>query len=182
MKNFIEAMKNPKKKATAQLMFYFVFFLFLIIIFNSSSTQRPNVSYKDITVNEYNYTYKINENVLNGIHTKDTDYFIFNNNTYTLTNNIYVDINNNIFNLESIDINKFSYDSIEKIINSLQYLESTSYNDLTTKTIYEVPYSSFGIENNLNLNLVVYKDSDKYITKCEMTYLNYNVILEYKKR
>lgn len=177
-------LKDPKKKSIAQLIIFGIFFFFVFLLLGISNNHQ-SINYTDLEEKkeiEYTYNYKIDDITIEGSHTKDLDTFTYNNIIYTLKNNIYVDDSSNEFIIDNIPLNKFSYDSIESIIKKYDFIESTTYKDSTVKTTYTIKTSEFDVTSSVDMDIIIYKDSNKFITKVEMNYNNKNIVLEYIKK
>lgn len=182
MKKLIEMYKDPKKKAIAQLILFFIFFVFVFIFIktgNSINNSIEPIEPRSVVSNNYTYTYTINNVIINGSNINNQDAFIYNNIEYKLNNNNYIDSNGNLFVLDNLNIGLFNRQNIINITNNIDYIETTTYKDKTVKTVYEISYKTFGLTDDTNTNITVYKDINDNIVKCELILYNYNIVLEY---
>jgi len=157
-KTIKENLSNPKTKSLTLLGLYTLFFIFIAVIFRQSgavSTNEVNDSQLQeetgVYSYEYNYSFNINNELTNilGTHYKEKDSFNINESKYYKENDNIIDVNNPNAIIELVfNIDNYSYSNIEKLIQSSSFKEKTTYNDGSSKTIYQI--------NILDLNIIDY--------------------------
>ena len=181
MKKILEDLKDPKKKSIIMLVGYGVFFLFVFIIIATSNTIDNNADYTDYlekrdnsiekdnkdtnSINSYEYLCKVSDNEkineVSGTKTKDKNIFTMDGTTYSITDNEKQDI--------PINIEICNYNNIEYLLNERTAKETTTYEDGTSKLIY-------------NINVKEYFDYMKYTDKCiDIDCSNINIVLTLNK-
>lgn len=181
--NLLEDLKNPKKRALAQLVLYGIFFIFVFIIIGASNTKEKNydepVEYNESEkveevipnnqVLNYQYSFIINDITVEGT-------FIDSENTFIIDDITYVKTDNTTYNqstmeiVDDFNIDKYLYTSIEKLIENSEFIEKTTYKDNNEKITYLVNNEEYCYE----CYLIVEKNN--YINK---VILNNNIELNY---
>ena len=177
MKKIFEDLKNPKKKSLIMLAGYGVFFIFVFIIIATGNTTNNNTNYKDYLekkdnsieqdskdnniVNSYEYLCKVNDNEkiteVSGTKSSNKEIITINGTRYSISDDEEVDV--------PINIEVFNYNNIENLLNERTAKEATTYEDGTSKSIY-------------NINVKEYFDSIKENDKCvDIDCSNINIVL-----
>ena len=163
MKNILENLKDPRKKALTQLGFYCIFFSFVFILIGISNLNRNNVVTNDTEVeavdNNYTYTFVLDDVQIEGR-------FISSRNEFKISGISPEGI------MDSIDIEKYGYDRIESLIKKSDFIEKTTYKDNSEKTKYLVNDANYCV----NCTMIV--EFDKYIKRVT---IGDNIELNYVK-
>lgn len=202
--NVKEVLKDSKKKSIIQLCLYFIFFVFVFIVI-SSGNDKPienkveNVDNSaDNSVNNYEYVYRIinNENILEvtGKLKDNEQIFTYNAlNYYKNDSGIYLLDDTNLTYPQNIDFNidKYSYQNMESLIEKSEFIEETTYKDNSKKTTYNINindyFDTLKEENNCNeidcsnINATVIVEESDYINNININltnYYNYNYNIE----
>ena len=171
MKNIIEAFKNPKKRALIQLGGYFIFFIFVFVLINMNKDNSSNyydtyeneekneiTDVKESKIQTYSYKHIIDNVEINGTYIDSQNIFIVNDTKY-----YNYDMKTYLYDtkeeVEYFDIDKYSYESIEKLIETSEFVEKTTYKDNTEKTTYIVEDNNYCTD----CNMIV--ESNEYITQ-----------------
>lgn len=149
-KTIKENLKDPKKKAITQLVLYGIFFIFVFALISSNDSSTPIKEYieEENSINSYEYIYKINNNnvitEVFGTIFNNEERFNYNNISYYKNNSIIYDSNNiEVLNPLNFDTNIYSYQNIEKLINSSEFIEKTTYKDNSEKITYNINASNY---------------------------------------
>lgn len=186
--NIMEDLRDPKKKAIIQLIFYAIFFVFVFIIIgtktkdNSSNTDNTqnNGNSADINqvvedaknTNEYEYTFYIDNVEIKGNIVDDDNTFIIDGETYIKTDGITYN-SNTMEIVTEFDFDKYLYSNIENLIEKSEFIEKTTFKDQSEKVTYLVTDENYCIECNMII------EKDQYIKKViigDSVELNFNVI------
>ena len=199
-----EDLKNPKKKSLTLLGIYAIFFIIVFILIGMSNStvgnyreyipeKEPidtNLSDKEESTLNYKYIYKIyhgNEIYeIIGTHKDNIDNFTYNGNDYISRDNIYY-LNNSIIDLD-IDINKYSYETLELLIDNSD--SETKYKD-SDNILYNISVAKyFELLNednkcinkdctNILIPITIKKDEYIYMSTIDLSkYYDYRYIIE----
>lgn len=222
MKKLIENLKDPKKKSIIMLVGYGIFFVFVFFILVTGKKVDNISSYEDYLKNRkteeektdnnvinYEYLYKIIDNSkiieINGTKTDKKEIFSIDGISYCKKDNkIYLSSEVNceeaLQNEEDKPINDkifdtaiYSYKNIENFLKDRTAKESTTYEDNTSKKLYNInikEYFDYMNESgkcnnidcsNINAKISVNGNSKKQIEKVVMDlteYYKHNYIVE----
>lgn len=184
-KKIRQGLKNPKTKSLTLLGIYALFFIFVFVVLNFSSSKQSNVVDKvkeekdENTITSYEYIYKINNNnvlsEITGTYSNGEEVFNYNNKKYYIKDSkVYLSDNNLVEITEELPLNIIShnYNNINKLIESSEFIEKTTYKDNSEKTTYNITSDKYFeiLEPNIydvldcvtsNVSIVV--KSSKYI-------------------
>jgi len=176
MKNIINNLKDPKKRSLTLLGVYLVFFIFVFLVIDSGKTytlKEKNINFdKEETITEekidnYNYTFMLNNNIVTGTFFNNTSLFTFESNNYYLENNITYVINNDHYYESSIIYNVDKLLNIGELMKNREEYSTTSYKDGRSVVTYLVPlndfynfYYGFSIEDDRNIEIAVEKNNN----------------------
>ncbi len=151
IKKVRENLKDPKKKSLTLLGLYAIFFIFVFVLLQSAQTRNvsniPKIEENNTgnTIDSYEYIYKITNNTkineITGTHKDNKDLFIYNELKYYKEDNvIYLYEKENLKEVETlgVDIDKYNYDNVKKIIDASNLVDETIYKDESSKNTYNI--------------------------------------------
>ena len=174
-------------------MLYAIFFIFVYFVITNSSEVSKNYvpTVKDETF-DYNYVIEIDENnskiTINGIYS-DSESFTYNNNTYTIKDNLVYLNNVVVDNPIKYNVSDYYYSSIKELIEKSEFIEKTTYKDNSTKTTYNIEVKDFFYNtnyeciNNCENNIVISVYESDFINQVtiDLTSVNnYKYIIDIK--
>lgn len=140
-----ESWKDPRKKAIIKLSFYIIFFTIVIFMIKINQPVLDNVEETKVNDN-YRFTCEVNNNVIvgnydNNIIRYELDkqiYYIYDDITYKLVNDILVEDKTQRFKIDKFLLNKIEY-----YISSAEELYKTEFKDGRIKKGYQMLSENF---------------------------------------
>ena len=184
-KKIKQGLKNPKTKSLTLLGIYALFFIFVFVVLNFSSSKETNVVDKVIkekeenTITSYEYIYTINNNnvlsEITGTYSNGKEVFNYNNKKYYIKDSkVYLSDNDSVEITEELPLNiiSYNYNNINKLIESSEFIEKTTYKDNSEKTTYNITSDKYfeilksnisNVSNYAISNISIIVKSSKYV-------------------
>ena len=184
-KKIKQGLKNPKTKSLTLLGIYALFFIFVFVVLNFSNSKETNVVDKVIkekeesTITSYEYIYKINNNnvlsEITGTYSNGEEFFNYNNKKYYIKDSkVYLSDNDSVEITEELPLNiiSYNYNNINKLIESSEFIEKTTYKDNSEKTTYNITSDKYfeilksnisNVSNYAISNISIIVKSSKYV-------------------
>lgn len=184
-KKIKQGLKNPKTKSLTLLGIYALFFIFVFVVLNFSNSKETNVVDKVIkekeesTITSYEYIYKINNNnvlsEITGTYSNGEEVFNYNNKKYYIKDSkVYLSDNDSVEITEELPLNiiSYNYNNINKLIESSEFIEKTTYKDNSEKTTYNITSDKYfeilksnisNVSNYAISNISIIVKSSKYV-------------------
>jgi hypothetical protein len=187
IKELKEMLKNPKKKALAQLGLYAIFFIFVAILLRGADNRvveikeepkTPIEFYEDMKSYHYKVTYtnigKVD--IIDGTYVDNASLFTFNNFKYYYEEDLYI-IDNDSYYLSNIEYNitKIFNNNLKNIIEYLEEESKTKYKDGTMVTTYTIDSNEL---YNYLFDLESYYDNKCTITMTENESEIHNIVID----
>ena len=184
-------LKNPKKKALAQLGLYAIFFVFVFVLIGGGNNVSPTppIVEKESATEAYNnmtgYTYKVTYttiskvDVIEGTYYNDKSLFTYNNLKYYFEDSLYI-IDNDSYYLSNIEYNisKIFSKNLYTIFSKLEEESKTTYKDGVVVTNYKLDSNIiynylYELESNYsNFVTVSITEQDDAITSITLDLIN----------
>lgn len=181
MKKYYQKLKElwqvPRYKALIKLVIYTIFIVFVISLIKNVPEVETN------TINSYEFNYKLISNqeeiTIKGIHYKNKEKLIINNNIYYYVDNtLYLNKNEEI-DIEKVALNTLQYENIKNSLKEDQVIDKTTYSDKDVIT-YLVDGSNFNLLEKVNVTV---EKNSNYINKVSINFNeqleNYQIEIEY---
>lgn len=172
-----ELWQVPRYKALIKLVIYTIFIVFVISLIKNVPEVETN------TINSYEFSYKLISNqeeiTIKGIHYKNKEKLIINNNIYYYVDNtLYLNKNEEI-DIEKVALNTLQYENIKNSLKEDQVIDKATYSDKDVIT-YLVDGSNFNLLEKVNVTV---EKNSNYINKVSINFNeqleNYQIEIEY---